>query len=163
MKPEDKKWTQKYVQKCFEELGFDFPETEKQLEEYNKKFKGYPYKLTGNKIDPQKIFDKWMKQQAEKKGCECSLSDMVEDDQSIREGCWKCQGSTVGPIEGAITDLSSSSFSIRWGKKTHPARETESEHCPHCEGLGGDCAWCYGSGTKVSVTEKKVTETQEKK
>ena len=50
-------WSQKRVQKAFKELGFELPTTEKQLNEFNEKFKNYPYKLTGKEIDPIDILE----------------------------------------------------------------------------------------------------------
>lgn len=52
-----KEWTQERVQKAFEELGFEMPETEEQLKAFNEKFKDYPHKLTGNEIDPLEILN----------------------------------------------------------------------------------------------------------
>ena len=48
-------WNQQRVQKCFDELGFDFPKTEEQLKAFDEKFKDYPHQLTGKEIDPLKI------------------------------------------------------------------------------------------------------------
>lgn len=48
-------WSQERVQKCFDELGFVFPETEEQLQALNEKFKYYPFKADEKKIDPIKI------------------------------------------------------------------------------------------------------------
>ena len=46
----------KQLEQAFSELSFDgFPENEKQLDEFNEKFKAYPHKLTGKEIDPMKI------------------------------------------------------------------------------------------------------------
>lgn len=53
---EDKKVLEKQVNQAFDELGFEFPENEEQLRFYDEKFEGYPYKLTGNELDPAKIW-----------------------------------------------------------------------------------------------------------
>ena len=50
-------WTRERVQKCFDELGFEFPQNDEQLEAFNEKFKDYPHKLTGNEVDPIKIIN----------------------------------------------------------------------------------------------------------
>lgn len=50
-----KEWSQERVKKCFDELGFVFPETEEQLQALNEKFKDYPFKADETKIDPIKI------------------------------------------------------------------------------------------------------------
>ena len=52
-----KEWTQERVQKAFEELGFEMPETEEQLKAFDEKFKDYPHKLTGKEIDPMEIIN----------------------------------------------------------------------------------------------------------
>lgn len=49
------KWTQEYTKKAFKELGFEFPTNEKQLKEFEEKFKDYPYRLENKKIDIDKI------------------------------------------------------------------------------------------------------------
>ena len=47
----------KQVQQAFQELGFEWPSTEEELELYEAKFKGYPHKLKGDEIDPEKILN----------------------------------------------------------------------------------------------------------
>lgn len=54
-KPQD--WSQYKVQQKFKELGFDFPTNDEQLEQFNEKFRNYPYKLDAKKIDPIKIIN----------------------------------------------------------------------------------------------------------
>ena len=51
------KWTKEFTNKCIEELGFDMPSNEEELKLWNNKFKDYPYELTGEELDPNKIWD----------------------------------------------------------------------------------------------------------
>jgi len=53
----DEKILTRQVNKAFDELGFEWPESSEQLKLFNIKFKGYPHKLTGKEIDSQKIID----------------------------------------------------------------------------------------------------------
>lgn len=53
--------TSEEVNRRFEILGFDFPETKEQLKQFDEMFKDYPFKLNEAKIDPFKIINrkKW--------------------------------------------------------------------------------------------------------
>lgn len=51
----DKTKLQQQVNQAFEELGFEFPKTEAQLERFDEKFKDFPHKLDPRVIDPKKI------------------------------------------------------------------------------------------------------------
>ena len=52
-KPVDKE--QLLTKRYFKELGFEFPRNEEELKQYEEKFKDFPYKLEGVKIDADKI------------------------------------------------------------------------------------------------------------
>lgn len=54
-KPQD--WSQLKIQQKFDELGFDFPTNKEELKAFNEKFRDYPYKLSGSKVDPVKIIN----------------------------------------------------------------------------------------------------------
>ena len=51
----DEKELQKQVNKAFEELGFYFPTSVKQVEEFDEKFKDYPFKYNLDEVDPDVI------------------------------------------------------------------------------------------------------------
>lgn len=55
-KPIDKE--QLLTKRYFKELGFEFPRNEEELKLYEEKFKDFPYKLEGSKIDVNEILKK---------------------------------------------------------------------------------------------------------
>lgn len=57
MKCHEIEWTNEKVRQIFDDLGFEFPETEEQLKEWEERFKDYPFRLKGQIIDPNEIIN----------------------------------------------------------------------------------------------------------
>jgi len=51
------------IERCFDELGFEWPQSPGEVALWDEKFKDFPYELTGKEIDPENILkkqkDKW--------------------------------------------------------------------------------------------------------